>query len=161
MKPTAVRLLLVCVLFVGWLGYLGFLVLTRPVTAAGWPLVLSRPQILTSGIDVVAEIGDPNDEVEIVEVLWPEAAPLQPGNRVKIARVGECYPLPRRIDEVPPKDFSGPGRYLIPLRQIGPGRFEVAPIPASPGFSGISEPVRIYPATSEALAQYRQIRKPE
>jgi hypothetical protein len=162
MKPTAARLALVAALFIAWLGYLGFLVRTRAVTAAGWPLVVSRPQVLTSQIDVVAAIGDdPKGEVVIEEVLWPENAPLRKGDRVTIDRIDECRPMPRRADEAPPKDYSGPGRYLVPLRAARPGKYEVAPIPPSPGFHGANEPVRIYPATPESLAQYREVRKPE
>jgi hypothetical protein len=160
MRPAAARLLLVSALLAGWLVYLGYLVLTRPVTAAGWPLVVSRPQILTSQIDIVAEIGK-EGEVKIEEVLWPENAPLKKDDQIKVERIDECHPMPRRADEAPPKDFSGPGRYLVPLRVTRPGKYEVAPIPPSPGFHGMGEPVRIYPATSEALAQYRQVQKPE
>jgi hypothetical protein len=161
MTLRAARLVLVSALFAGWLGYLGLLVLTRPVTAAGWPLVVSRPQILTSQIDVVAEIDDPGGDVVVEEVLWPEKAPLKKGDRVRVGRVEECRPMERRAGEPTPKDFSGPGRYLVPLRQLAPGKYEVAPVPPSPGFQGANEPVRIYPATPESLAQYREVRKPE
>lgn len=161
MNLRAARLVLVSVLFVGWLSYLGLLVLTRPVTSAGWPLVVSRPQILTSQIDIVADIGDPTGNVVVEEVLWPEDAPLKKGDRVKVGRVEECRPMERRPGEPSPKDFSGPGRYLIPLRQLAPGKYEVAPTPPSPGFHGANEPVRIYPATAESLAQYREVGKPE
>ena len=40
MKPAAFRLVLTLGLFLGWLGYLGYLVATRPLTPAGTPLVL-------------------------------------------------------------------------------------------------------------------------
>jgi hypothetical protein len=169
MNLRAARLVLVSALFAGWLGYLGFLVLTRPVTAAGWPLVVSRPQVLTSRIDIVADIDDPNGDLVVEEVLWPENAPLKAGDRVKVGRIEECRPMERRAGEPAPKDFSGAGRYLVPLRELAPGKYEVAPIPPSPGFHGANEiigqipkePVRIYPATPESLAQYREVRKPE
>ena len=161
MRPAAVRLALVTGLFLGWLGYLGYLVATRPVTDAGWPLVVSRPQILTSQIDIVADIDDPRGEVVVEEVLYPEGAALKKGDRIRVEFLDECRPMKRREDDVPPKDFSGPGKYLVPMRQAGPGRYEVAPTPPSPGFAGGLNPVRIYPATSEALAQYRRAPKAE
>ena len=49
MKFAAVRLAVAAVLFVGWIGYLGFLVRTTR-----HPIVLSRPQFLVSQKDVIA-----------------------------------------------------------------------------------------------------------
>jgi hypothetical protein len=161
MRPAAVRLALVTGLFLAWLGYLGYLVAKRPRTAEGWPLVVSHPQVLTSEIDIVADIDDPRGEVVVEEVLYPEGAALKKGDRIKVDFLEQCRPMPRRADEVPPKDFSGPGKYLVPMRQAGQGRYEVAPIPPSPGFGGTLNPVRIYPATAEALAQYRRAPKAE
>src|SRR3954453_7223968 len=56
MKPAVFRLVLFAGLFALWMGYLGYLVLTRPRTPQGAPLVLSRPQIQSSDVDVIAEI---------------------------------------------------------------------------------------------------------
>jgi hypothetical protein len=58
-------------------------------------------------------------------------------------------------------DVSGPGLYLVPLRRSPEhkGGYEVAPVPPSPGFN--ADLVRVYPATPEALAQYRRVEKPE
>jgi hypothetical protein len=157
MRPAAVRLALVTALFVAWIGYLAFLVATRPVTAGGTPLALSRPQVLTSTVDVIAEISDPQGEAIIQEVLWPSDAPLKAGESIKIDGIAECHPP----GQAAAPDWSGPGPYLVPLvREDGPkGGWKVAPIPSSPGFSGLA--LRIYPATAEVLAQYRAVRKPE
>ncbi len=64
MRPAVGRLILTIALFVGWLVYLGFLVLCRPHTPdnlrgafAGRPVTVSRPQILVSMLDVVAPRG--------------------------------------------------------------------------------------------------------
>jgi hypothetical protein len=169
MKLLAWRLVLTASLFVGWLGYLGYLVATRPLTAAGIPLVLSRPQIMISPIDIVADVSDdPDAPVVVVEILYPPDSSLQVGQKLTVLDLESCRPLPRRQNDKPPDDFTGAGRYLIPLRPSGreKGAYEVVPIPTSPGFDarrmenfGV-RPVRIYPYNGESAAQYRRIEKP-
>ena len=156
MKPAAIRLALVTLAFLGWLGYLTFLVATRP-QVGGVPLVVSRPQVLTSEVDVVARVSDPAGQVTITEVLWPrENASLKEGDSIKIDNLAEC----RAQGQDTPPDWTTPGEYLVPLRaRKGGGGWEVAPVPDSPGFAG--RVWRIYPATPEALAQYRTVAKPE
>lgn len=156
MRLATIRLLFVTALFVGWLGYLGYLVATRPTTPGGQRLVLSRPQILTSQIDIIAEIDDTEKEVTVHRVLWPEDAELEEGTKIKIDHLGKC-----RANRAAPLDFIGADRYLVPLRQSlsHKGTYEVAPIPASPGYPG-EDVYRIYPATDEARAQYLSITKP-
>ncbi|MFM7152481.1 MAG: hypothetical protein ACKO23_21850 [Gemmataceae bacterium] len=158
MNPRAFRLIMLALLLVAWLGYLGYLVWTRPVTATGWPLVLSRPQIMTSQIDIVAYITDPEKSVEVEEVLWPSPAAIKPGDSIPVSELAAARPLARFDADKVPADFSGPGRYLVPLRESAPGRYEVAPIPISPGFQR-NDVRRIYPANRESIAQYRSIRK--
>lgn len=166
MKPTVGRLVLCAGVFVLWLGYLGYLVATRPVTSENWPLVLSRPQIQASSLDVVAdlpELAKGEVEVTVIEVLFPAESEVKPGDKIRVTNLAECRPLPRHAGSVPPWDWSGSGRYLLPLRRAAavpnqPERYEVMPIPSSPGFS-LQGVVRIYPATAEALAQYKGIEK--
>lgn len=156
MKPAAVRLLLCAGVFAGWIGYLGYLVATRP------PTVVSAPQILTSEIDIVARIDDPAKPVTVERVLWPEDAAVKPGDTIEVDGLADCRPRARREHEVPPDDFSGPGSYLVPLLAHKTGKgvtYEVAPVPNSPGFN-VARLVRIYPATGETEAQYRRIAKP-
>lgn len=164
MTPAVFRLLLAAVLFVAWLGYLGYLIATRPVTAAGAPLVLSRPQIMTSEIDIVAEIDDLNGQVTVRQVLYPADAPVKAGDRLTVHRLADARGPVRYTGHVPPPDWSADVRlYLVPLRAslFDKGRYEVAAVPPSPGFHLGREPLlRIYPATGEALAQYRRIAKP-
>jgi hypothetical protein len=157
------RLVLVGSLFVAWLSYLGFLVLTRPLTPEGEPLVLSRPQILASTLDVVAELPAPSDkdfvQVTVEEVLFSRADGPKKGDTITVSKLDLCHPVPRSPDGQAPPDWSGQGRYLLPLKQVPgpPGRYEVAAIPPSPGFTG-RDVYRIYPATGEARAQYERIR---
>jgi hypothetical protein len=169
MNLLAWRLVLSASLFVGWLGYLGYLVATRPLTAAGAPLVLSRAQLMVSPIDIVAEVADPDDPAVVVkEVLYPADAPVKVGQKLTVFDLDLCHPMPRRQNDEPPRDLTGPGPYLIPLRPSGreKGAYEVVPIPTSPGFDarrmenlGV-RPVRIYPYNGETAAQYRRIEKP-
>ena len=168
MKLLTGRLVLCVALFVGWLGYLGYLVLTRPLTASKTPLVLSRPQIMTSQFDIIAEVEDLNSEVVVKQILYPVKGPLEVGQKLKVLDLDQCRPVARRTNEKTPIDFTGSGRYLIPLRASirEEGAYEVAPIPTSPGFDAkgmednYARPVRIYPYTSEAVEQYLLIKKP-
>src|SRR5438128_1430645 len=61
LHPAVLRLIAVALVFAAWIGYLVYLVATRPVTADGAPLVLSRPQILVSELDVIAEVDATDD----------------------------------------------------------------------------------------------------
>ena len=160
--------ILTVLLFVGWLGYLGYLVATRPLTVSSTPLVVSRPQIMTSPLDIVAEVSALDEPVLVKQILYPPDSPIKEGQKLKVLDLDLCHPLPRRADEKPPSDFTGPGRYVIPLRlsMREEGAYEVAPIPTSPGFDakrmdddGV-RPVRIYPYNAETIAQYRTIEKP-
>jgi hypothetical protein len=164
MKPAVVRLVLALALFIGWMGYLTFQVVDRPRTATGSPLVLSRPQILASKIDVIAEVPDKSGAATIKEVLYPDNSSLKPGDKIQVTNIGECRPPLSRDDGQSSSDFTGPGLYLLPLRPLSDSnKYEVQPIPQSPGFStGLNDPPpRIYPAKPEALAQYRHIAKAE
>jgi hypothetical protein len=169
MRPAVVRLLVAALLFAGWLGYLIYLVATLPRTPAGTPLVLSRPQILVSDLDVVAEVKGLKDPIKIVEVLYPASEKGLEGKEITVTNLKDCKPLPRAEQKAEVKeDYAGPGQYLLPLRKVGDGPdYEVTPTPASPGYppSGMRlGPPRIYPLLTErlkeqALAQYRQILK--
>jgi hypothetical protein len=162
MKPAVTRLVLTATLFLAWMGYLGFQVLTRPQTATGAPLVLSRPQILASQIDVIATVPEENgEEVTVKEVLYPAEASLKAGDVIHVTNIRDCVAL-RNVGEKPVKDWTGPRDYLLPLRPLpGKNKYEVAPIPPSPGFFTADPRPRIYPANEAALAQYRHIAKAE
>jgi hypothetical protein len=200
MKPAAARLLVTGALFLGWMAYLAYQVATLPRAAPASPastllalgeepppLVLSRPQILTSRLDVIGEVPEGRGEVEVtvVQVLSPEkGAPVQEGDTIVVTNVEDCRLPVHRQERVA---WTGPGRYLLPLRKAegapgkgkgkeGKPRYEVAPVPPSPGYSPPvpadffppagtlpAGPPRIYPANreGEVLAQYRKIPKPK
>jgi hypothetical protein len=164
MKPAAGRLLLTAVLFLGWLCYLGYLVYSRPRTPDGQPLVLSRPQLLVSTLDVVARVEKPDKSVKIVKVLYPpKDPPVHEGDTITVDDLDRCRAPERESGQPPPPlDWSGPGEYLLPLQYWpadGKTRYRVTPIPPSPGYPRSAVP-RIYAATPQALAQYREVRKP-
>ncbi|MHB1426401.1 MAG: hypothetical protein ACYC3I_24830 [Gemmataceae bacterium] len=178
MKPVTARLILTAALFVGWLSYLGYLVVCRPHTPDGLrgafdgrPLTLSRPQFLVSRLDVIAEVsGDKGEKVVIKEVLFPKAdSPVKAGDEIHVSNIENCRPFsdPLARDTDPPPDYSGPGWYLLPLQALDANearRFAVVPTPPSPGFpiaGGVNVgPPRLYPATDEMRAEYREIAKP-
>ncbi len=160
MKPVVFRLVLTAALFIAWMGYLGFQVATRPQTATGAPLVLSRPQILTSQIDVIAYVPDEDGaKVDVKEVLYQEMGSLKPGDVIHVTNIRHCL-QPLGGGQKPAKDWTGPGLYLLPLRPLAEkNTYEIALIPPSPGFD---QPLpRLYPASEAARAQYRHIAKPE
>jgi hypothetical protein len=162
-RSWASRRLALCVLlFVCWLAYLAFLVFTQPKTPSGWPLVLSRPQLLVSELDIVARVEEGGgDKVTVEEVLYPpEGAPVKAGDQITVANLETSRP-PQTSEEEPPPDLVGPGSYLMPLRRAG-DHYEVVLVPESPGYPprdtrATRASPRIYPATPEALAQYRAI----
>ena len=172
MKPAAWRLVVTAVLFLAWVGYLAYLALmTRN------PVVLSRPQILVSDLDVVAEVPSTAADADIVvkEVLYPkERPPVEVGQKLHVLNLALCKRLPREPQKGEPQenvspDFTGPGLYLLPLRQVEGDKYEVVPTPPSPGYppnyppdarrAGVGPP-RIYPASPEVLRQYKSIPKP-
>jgi hypothetical protein len=167
-------------LFGGWLGYLGYLVYCRPHTTDGRPLTLSRPQFLVSMVDVVAQVNnDKGEDVVVEEVLSPkDKPPVEVGDKIQVADIARCRPLPDPLarGKEPPPDWTGPGRYLLALQadpKGGKGHFRIVPTPRSPGYPppppreappdypkfGEPGPPRIYPATPELLAEYREIHK--
>jgi hypothetical protein len=160
MNPLVLRFRLALLAFLLWLSYLLALVWTRPLTPTGSPLVLSRPQLLASTVDVIADIEDPHQPITVVEVLYgPDNGGPKVGDRLQVDNLLDARPLPRRRGEQPPADYLGPGRYLVPLQPTGEkGRFDVAAVPPSPGF--FENLVRIYPDLPQTRAQYRQIHKP-
>jgi hypothetical protein len=168
LHPAAIRLVAVALLFAGWIGYLVFLVVTQPRTATGAPLILSRPQILVSEVDVIAQVDGTGPEAQVVvkEVLFPKAdAPVAVGQTVHVVNLARCKPLRRteqKEADVKP-DWTGPGLYLLPLQRADGDDYKVTPTPPSPGYpptGGHVGPPRIYPATDSARAQYRSVKKP-
>ena len=165
MKPAVLRLLVPAVLFAAWLAYLGWLVAGQPLQAEGYPLVVSRPQILASEADVVAQLPERTEtggkaiRATIAEVLHDTTGKLKVGQTLDIGDLDACHPV-RRAEE-PPPDWVKAGLYLLPLRRVQgmASQWEIAPIPPSPGFHH-HDVRRIYAATAEARAQYARVAKP-
>ncbi len=161
MKAACVRLALVLALFVGWLGYEGYLV--RAQKAAGG-VVLSRPQLLVADLVVIGDVKRGSDEVTVREILSPTGPEEQrlAGKPIRVTNLEDCRPPPDGKANTGP-DLKGDGDYLLPLQDLDPDakagakRYRVAVIPPSPGFSKGTP--RIYPATPEVRAQYRQLEK--
>jgi hypothetical protein len=162
MKAARWRLIAATVLFAAWLGYLIVLAVgaAHPVVQL-WPfhvtkvapVVLSRPQLLVSTLDVIADVqeadGEPSPEVTVVEIHWPKKPPVQPEEKIRV----EGLPISSA------EGWQGPGRYILPLVPKRDGRgYEVAPIPPSPGFRGNGH--RIYPDTPDTREQLDAIPKP-
>jgi hypothetical protein len=156
MKAARVRLALISALFLGWLGYLGYLVAERP---DGGTVVLSRPQFLVSDLDVVALVKKDSDLVTVTRVLYPdrEAARQLVGKELKVTNLADCRP-PGDREKLHP-DLTADGAYVLALQEVEPdGKdYRVTVTPRSPGFR--TGTPRIYPATKEVLAQYWKIPK--
>ena len=129
MKAAWVRLVLVSALFIGWLGYLGYLVAERP---DGGTVVLSRPQFQVSDLDVVANVKKGSDVVTVTEVLYPhaEAARQLAAKEIKVTNLADCRP-PGDRDKVnagprggwrisPGPAGGGSGRHDLPGRRHTP-----------------------------------------
>ena len=145
MKPALLRLVITTLLFTGWIGYLSYLVLAQRVSEGS--IVLSRPQLLVSDLDVVASVPDLDGRVQVTQVLYPTAedgkngaAPaVQPGQTITITNLKQCRRLPRDQEKESdvPLDWQGSGSYLLPLRRTTDGKdYEVVPTPPSPGSPG-------------------------
>lgn len=137
------------VLFAGWLSWLAYLSVTTHT-----PIVLSRPQFLISGLDVIAQIdqiGNGPQEVRVKKVLWSAAADSAKfeGATVTVTNLDRCD-----------KHWAGPGEYLLPLTPDSEGRYHVPETPLSPGLDTHAARPRIYPATPPVLNQYETIVKP-
>jgi hypothetical protein len=157
-----VRFVLACSLFAGWIGWLIWMVATTR-----HQVVLSRPQLLVSEIDVVAKVSALDEPVIIEEVLHSSIkdSAVVPGASLPVINLAVCKRLPHEGEDprTVPLDWTGPGTYLLPLRTTNNAQsYAVAETPASPGYppprvSLVGSP-RIYPVNDEVREQYREIR---
>jgi hypothetical protein len=144
-----VRLAIVVVAFLLWLGYLAFLAATK-----AHPVVLSRPQLLSSNLVVIAELTGgsrrPEATAIVQDVVRSDDAAAKPA-------VGAKLPV-KDLDQVGPSEgWDGPGPYILALTRRVDGSFPVTRIPPSPGYA--AQAVRIYRATPEARRQLDQIER--
>jgi hypothetical protein len=116
-----IRVLIAALAFAGWIAWLGYLAAT-----ALQPIVLSRPQLLVSTLDVIAEVGGdpqkPDSTVIIKKVHWPPKD-LKLPDKITVNNLAHC------------EGWKGPGEYILPLVQDG-DHYRVIGIPPSPGYSG-------------------------
>lgn len=154
MKATTLRFMLAAMAFAAWIGWLAYLVYSMESslpTGASRPIVLSRPQFLVSGLDVIADVREIDTDpaaVTVRQVIWPETKEEQDlvGKQVRVSGLSECRP-----------DWLGPGDYILALQALRSKGYQVVPLPRSPGFAA-GRP-RIYPATPETREQLQQIRE--
>ena len=151
MKAAAWRLVATAVLFAGWIGYLAYL-----VAATRNPIILSRPQFLVSGLDVVAtRKGD--DAFRVDEVLYPAAKDEEWRGKtitVRNLQASQVYSA-RTGDEPVPVDEGR--QYLLPLDAEEGMNVRVVPTPPSPGYK-TGRP-RIYLFDGAVLKEYKTIPK--
>jgi len=147
MNKGGLRLLFATTMFLGWIGYLAFLVSNTTRGTDGKPIRLSIPQFLVSEIDLEATETAPG-KISVEKVLWVSREDTKPA-------VGSLLNVPQ-LDQA--RGYSqNVKKWLIPLRTRDNGKtFEVVPVPPSPGFSG--DKGRIYPALPGVLAQYESLR---
>ncbi len=111
------------VLFLGWLGFLFYLVAGAPTD------IVSRPQLLAAPICIIGEVREDNGKadanVSIVEILF---AP-------KIKIVGERILLHDLPTLAKGHGYRGPGRYILPLAEGPDGMLELAAVPRLTGRS--------------------------
>jgi hypothetical protein len=154
MKPAAWRLVVTAVLFAGWIGYLGYL-----VAATRNPFVLSRPQFLVSGLDVIAtRKGD--DSFLVDKVLYPADKNEEwRGKTIMVRNLKECRIYSalsaRSGGEAVPADEGR--QYLLPLEIEEGVNARVVATPPSPGYK--TGPPRIYPFDTAVLNEYRTVPK--
>lgn len=129
MDPRRLRLTVAVLLFLGWIGYLGFLVATTRD-----PVVVSRSQFLAADLVVVAEVAGsperPEPRIRIQDVPFAQADEDR-----KLA--GTELLLADLPDSGPGQGWQGPGTYLLPLQRhefLKKVRYEVASLPPTPGF---------------------------
>src|SRR5437773_2064431 len=109
---AVLRLVLASLLFVGWIGWLVYLAKFKSK-----PIVLSRPQLLVSDLDIIAQVDAPGKEVVIKEVYaWRSTIdPPAVGSRIEVVNLDKCHRVPhddeKEKEDAIPRDWQGAGLY--------------------------------------------------
>lgn len=150
MSRAKLRLAVASGLFLAWIGYLAYLVsITRD------PVILSRPQLLTSNLLVIAKIeGDENrpsdrHEALVQEVPWS----ADPADTSRL--VGKTISVIKLEKTDWTNGWQGPGLYILPLTKSNDQHILLTATPPSPGFVQPRDEhmTRIYLATPDARRQ--------
>ena len=185
MKPAVGRLLLTAVLFVGWLGYLGYLVRVPPAHARRSPRRVRGPAphaVAAAVPRVHARCRGPRGQRQGRgcrrrggAFSQRESARESRRRRSTSPNIDKCRPLPDPLakDGSRRRTGRGPGHYHSAAanrsQRNGERHFKVVPTPPSPGYPPRlrrwrhqrRDRRRIYPATPEMLAEYQEIAKPK
>jgi hypothetical protein len=163
MKSAALRFWLLAAMFAAWIGLLLYLALTTRN-----PVIVSRPQVLASNLDVVATVTNASKGTAVVtEVLWPED---QKGKwetkTITVTNLPACERSASDADR--DKDgrtererWTGAGEYILLLQPDGPNAFKIAAPHRSPGFDPYRYLPHIYRDTQQARDQLAEIRQPK
>jgi hypothetical protein len=130
MRAARIRLIVATILLIGWLGYLGYLVLFER-----HPVVVSRSQVMASTHFILAHVsvgpdGLPNPAVTVVQDLRPLGTPLS--GTIKVRNIKEG----RIAGE---KGFQENVSYLLMLTRTEDG-FDLTPPPRAPGHETMMRP---------------------
>ena len=133
------RLVVSACLFLGWIGFLLYLVIDSPT------VIVSKPQFLVASLFVTADVqadgGKVDPRVTIDEVIWS-------ADPVDAALAQKALVVPSLALCGKSEGFKGAGKYVLALSKRGLGNtatFYITPLPTmSP---------RIYPLTSQTRAQ--------
>lgn len=151
MKKSGWRLAVAAVLFASWIGYLAYLAATTTQ-----PIVLSRPQFLSTDVFIVGEVSanptaanQPEDWVTVKKVVWAANADDSKRTKVQVKNLSE-------VDA--DHGWHGP-EYVLALTRTKEGGdvFVLTPLPRTPGFYG--DKGRIYAATPATLRQLEMLKE--
>jgi hypothetical protein len=132
------RLTVAALLFLGWIGFLAYLVATTRD-----PVILSRPQFLVAPLHIVAQVeeagGRPAATVLVKEVAYArgEGDAKLAGTQLVVEDLPECGPA---------QGWKGPGDYILALSLGKAGDkvvHQVTTIPISPGYEPITTSVEV------------------
>jgi hypothetical protein len=157
MQAAKLRLVVAACLFLGWIGWLAYLVIISRDE-----IILSEPQFLLADLWVLADVREKDDapaaEVTLSKVIWPAKPDPDPGlGPLTISGLPEIT-----ADE----GWEGPGRYVLPLTREKRGTslvYRVTFLPPRLAFAsqqpvqGAGKP-RIYFAGPEVVEQVNDLR---
>lgn len=138
MNHPKARLAISALLFLGWLGFLLYLVVDSRT------VILSRPQFLVAQVIVVADLGAGPGPAVVEEVLWP-------ADRANERLVNQPIRIAGIAGLADKQGYGGPGKYLLPLMKTMTGSYQIAPLP------GPAPEARIYAWTPRLREQVDEI----